>query len=486
MFYTSSQRGIDWGHTVRLGAFLFVTMFFAVFFGLASALLPPVFLLVLILMPVTFLVAVFNIELALLISVAAIVGIIPIFLQPSLPIAGVSIRTGEILLLLLGALTFFKGAYRPTEFAQILRPLQWPLIVLGVMYAISVAFSVGIKRDAYGLAETRNLVGWVALPVAIYAFRWNFQKMDFYLRAFAVLVALLLVGQTVSGVQLIFSERGAEGISSEFRDVIRSSAGAANFLLGYTMYYALGRAAIMENKTLWIMLVNLLALGLIVTFTRGAWIAAFAGLMVFFFITRAHRQMFGALMFSAIFALVLAAGMVVAKPQLIGAVEERLFSITEEGARGSSVGYRVDENEQALRAIARNPLVGVGIGGEYKQHTGTRGTKVTDGEFTYIHNSYLGLAVKIGLFAAIIPFWLLRNLWREWTRHKPSPGRGVQGLRLNMAAAISAFIMFMVNTLTQPEWLRLGGLVIVSLLAAMILTASMLIEQGEPSTGVGK
>jgi len=36
--------------------------------------------------------------------------------------------------------------------------------------------------------------------------------------------------------------------------------------------------------------------------------------------------------------------------------------------------------------------------------------------------------------------------------------------------------MFMVNTLTQPEWLRLGGLVTVSLLIAMILTASRLID----------
>jgi len=476
MLSTTTYRNIAWGRVLGFSLLALLAMFLAAFFGLASAVLPSFFALALILIPITLLVAIFNVELALVVSVASIFGIIPIFLQPSLPIAGVVIHTGEMLLLMLGGLVLIKTLYRPTAIMQTLQPLHAPLIVLGIMYVISITYSVGIKHDAYGLAETRNLVGWIALPVAIYAFRWHFKRMDFYLRAFAVLVALLLVAQTVSGVRLIYADRGAELISEEYSDVIRSSAGAANFLLGYALYYALGRAAMARNKFLWVVLVNLLGLGLIVTFTRGAWFAAFAGMLLFFFITRAHRLMMGALTLTVLFALVLGGGLLVAKPHLIGAVEERLFSVEEEGGKGTSVGYRLNENKQALRAIAHNPVLGVGIGGEYKKYSGTHGREVHEGEFTYIHNSYLGLAVKLGLLAIIVPFWIYRNLWRVWVRHRPVLYGKVEGLRLNLAAAISTMSMFMVNTLTQPEWLRLGGLVTVSLLIAMILTASRLID----------
>lgn len=483
MLSTTTYRDIEWGHVLGFGLLILLAMFLAVFFGLASAVLPPFFALALMLIPATFLVAVFNVELALLVSVASIFGIIPIFLQPALPVGGVVIRTGEMLLLMLGGLVFIKTLYRPTAIMQTLKPLHVPLSVLGVLYLVGIVYSVVIKHDAYGLAETRNLVGWVALPVAIYAFTWHFKRMDSYLRGFAILIAVLLVAQTVTGVRLIYAERGAELISREFSDVIRGSAGAANFLLGYALYYSLGRAATTRNKFFWILLVNLLALGLVVTFTRGAWFAAFAGMLVFFFITRAHRLMMGALTLSALFAVLLAGGLLVAKPHLIGAVEERVFSVFEEGRRGSSVGYRFDENQQALQAIVRSPLWGVGIGGEYKKYTGTRGTVVGEGEFTYIHNSYLGFAVKFGLFALIVPFWIYRNLWWEWRQRKPAQHGRVLGLRLNLAAAYSALSMFMINALTQPEWLRLGGLIMVSLLIAMILTASRLIDQ-EESTGV--
>jgi hypothetical protein len=132
----------------------------------------------------------------------------------------------------------------------------------------------------------------------------------------------------------------------------------------------------------------------------------------------------------------------------------------------------LDENRQALGAIANNPALGVGIGGEYKEYTGSRGREVAKGEFTYIHNSYLGLAVKLGVLGFIVPFWIFRNVWQEWKRHKPQLYARVSGYQLNIAAAFSALTMYLINGLTQPEWLRLGGLIVLSLLLALILAAS--------------
>jgi O-antigen ligase len=483
---TKLYRNTDWSLVFRSALLLLALLGIAVFFGLAAAVLPPFFVIAFTMIPLFVAITFVNMELALLVSVAAICGVIPAFLLPQLPVGGVIVRPGELLLMMLTALVYLKTLFRPTPFATILSPLKRPMLLLGVMYVISITYSVVIKKDAFGLAETRNLVGWFALPVAAYAFHWHFRRLDTYLHGFAIVVALLLVAQTVTGVQLIFAQRGAELISQEFSDVIRSSAGAANFLIGYSLYYALGRAATARGKILWIGLVILLGSGLIATFTRGAWAAAFVGLLVFFALTRVHRLIPGVLVVLVLLASLLATGLMVAKPHLMGVVTERILSIKEEGGVGTSVGARFDENEQALKAIKRNPLLGVGIGGDYKTHTSTRGRAIEAGEFMYIHNSYLGFAVKFGLLAMFVPFWIYRNLWREWKRHKPRLHANVQGVRLNMAAAFSAVSMFMVNALTQPEWLRLGGLVTLSLLIAIILSASAKIDIEKRAEAVGK
>jgi len=101
MLSTTTYRNIEWGRVFGFSLLALLAMFLAAFFGLASAVLPYFFALALILIPITLLVAIFNVELALVVSVASIFGIIPIFLQPSLPIAGVVIHTGEMLLLML-------------------------------------------------------------------------------------------------------------------------------------------------------------------------------------------------------------------------------------------------------------------------------------------------------------------------------------------------------------------------------------------------
>jgi O-antigen ligase len=454
----------------------------AIFLGLASAILPYGFLIAVAMVPLLAAIAVFNTEFVLVVVIAAIVGVIPAFLLPSLPLGGVVVRAGELLLFMLAVLTFLKPAYRQTPVAAILRPIQSPLVILAVMYIVSITYSVVIKRDAFGLAEARNVVGWLCLPAAVFAFHWRFRRLDLYLHIFSVLVALLLVAQTLFGVQLIFSQRGAEALSQEFNDVIRSSAGPAIFLIGYTLYYALGRAATADWKAFWLVLVIFLTAALVVSFTRGTWAAAFAGLCMFFWVTRVHRLMAGTLVVLAILGIVLSAGLMVVKPKLADVVVERILSIGAEGGQGTSVGARFDENEQAFKAILANPLVGVGVGGAYKQYTSTRGRAVEEGEFTYIHNSYLGLAVKLGLLALLVPFWLYRNIWREWNRHRRSLSANVRGLRLNLAAAVSAITMFMVNGLSQPEWLRLGGLVTLSVLVALVLSASWLLDKEESSS----
>lgn len=395
-----------------------------------------------------------------------------------MPLFGVVVRPGEVLLIMLFTFLFFKALWRPVVGLEALKPVSAPLTLLGVMYLFSIIYSVVIKKDAYGLAETRNIVGWLALPIATFLLAHLYRRVESYLLAFSALVAILLVTQTVFGVQLIFSERGAEALSSEFQDVVRSSAGASIFLLGYSMYFSLGRAASTRNPVGWLLLFMLLGAGILATFTRGAWLAAAIGFLVFLSLTRIHRHAPWMLLVTALTGLVAFTVMAAVKPRLAEVVVARVESIATEGQRGSSVGARLDENEQAIKAIQRNPFLGVGIGGAYKEYTSTRGTAVQEGEFTYIHNSYLGLAVKVGLVASVIPFWISFILWRRARVHRPKKIEELRGFKLSNAAGQAAIVMFMINALTQPEWLRLGGITVVSILLAITLVATEMMSRG--------
>jgi O-antigen ligase len=416
-----------------------------------------------------FALSIVNPIVGLILALCTITGVFPPEMLPVIPLGGFEVRPGEVLLILIGIVSLRNWRKEQNSMRLMLRPIVEPLILLAALYLMGSMYSVFFKNDAYGLAEVRNIVGWFGLLIAIDLLAQDFHQFDSYLRRFAVVVALLMIIQTFFGVQLLFSDRGAEALSERFDNVIRSSAGPANFLIGYAIYYSIGRIALSKTNMHWVAALIILTLGLAATFTRGAWLALIIGLVVFLLMTRRNHIISSNFVVLGFIVFVFFTGFLFANPDLAGVLVDRIASVTEEGEQGTSVGFRLDENSQAIDSILENPFLGVGIGGEYKKFTGTRGTDILFGEFTYIHNSYLGLAVKFGILGLFVPFWIFRNLWLVWIRHRPMAGEPVDGLRLNLAAAIAALCMFMVNSLSQPEWLRIGGILVLSLLTAIVL-----------------
>jgi O-antigen ligase len=104
---------------------------------------------------------------------------------------------------------------------------------------------------------------------------------------------------------------------------------------------------------------------------------------------------------------------------VVVAIVERAGSLLTpfETAQTTSLQWRDFEVEKALQAIAKQPLTGVGLGNRYraltvfmKEASGwwTRGS-IAAGEvsrFTrYVHNSYVSIAVKMGIPGLIAILW---------------------------------------------------------------------------------
>ena len=140
---------------------------------------------------------------------------------------------------------------------------------------------------------------------------------------------------------------------------------------------------------------------------------------------------------------------------------ERFTGIGAEFRAGESFGWRLRENDAALARIERHLFTGVGIGGEYKQ------TGSLDQETTYIHNGYLYFPLKMGIFAAFIPFAFIVafviTVRQAGVRHQKT------GDPAFVAALCGAFSVPVMTSGTQPEWTAPQGIAAYAILIGLAL-----------------
>jgi hypothetical protein len=165
---------------------------------------------------------------------------------------------------------------------------------------------------------------------------------------------------------------------------------------------------------------------ILLTYTRALWIATAIALglaiIALFPTYKAHLiryTMIGIL----ILALLLTIGGTVMKhssdnPELVIVLIDRFSSILtpEQTMQSYSLQWRVFEQEQALISISKHPLIGVGLGNSYRKVTTLQGedsgwltSTLAAGQLSrftrFLHNSYLSLAVKMGLIGLGCFLW---------------------------------------------------------------------------------
>jgi O-antigen ligase len=180
-------------------------------------------------------------------------------------------------------------------------------------------------------------------------------------------------------------------------------------------------------RTFYMMQLVYIGGGHLLAYMRAQWAAMIIGLGLVFIILvpRFKKQLTQAAVIGCclilLFVSVIADGSLaeVSDTPFVVGIVERFGSLLNpaETSETESLQWRAFETEKALLSIRKHPLTGVGLGNRYRELTAfqsessgyyTRGSIATDevSRFTrYVHNSYVSIAVKMGVPGLLALLW---------------------------------------------------------------------------------
>jgi O-antigen ligase len=224
-----------------------------------------------------------------------------------------------------------------------------------------------------------------------------------------------------------------------------------------------------------------LVLGGLLTYTRAQWVAtALALVMIVVLLPRramlqATRPVLGVaaafLLFAGVSAATQGGG-----DGFITLLSQRALSVTEPSStlETESLQWRVYENEQALRAIAAHPVLGMGLGASYREPAVNRSEaeQVDWGLTRFIHNGYLYLTVKMGplalaLFLLFICGFLVLG-WQAFRRMEDGVHRRL------LLGVLASFVGLLQWLLTQPHVFFAEGTATIGLMVGLAIALSRL------------
>jgi putative inorganic carbon (hco3(-)) transporter len=179
-------------------------------------------------------------------------------------------------------------------------------------------------------------------------------------------------------------------------------------------------------RAVYALAVILTSIGVVLSYSRTAYIAILAGLAVILLLSKARLKL-----------MLPALALLVVLPVLMPpAAMERFESISiEEEARDESTDSRFEFWEEAIHHFRKNPLVGIGFHGFHHAEFSSREMDV--------HNFFLRELVEKGVLGAVILLGLLwsvsRLLWRGLSI--AGPGSWYGGLMLGLAGAWVALLI---------------------------------------------
>lgn len=426
-----------------------IVLVLALLFGLATPVLPPVLLFA---APLGVLLLYAGARWPLLgafFTLALAFEVIPSQLVPS---AG-SFKAHELLMMYLLGAVVLRAWLEGTPLLAPLRPYLLPLLYLVACIAASSVYVRFFAPNPFLLASYRVFVPLFVLPVILISSQGRDCTATLVrgMLVIALAMACIAMLQSMLDIRIMGGARmdSPEGDSG----VARSFTGGATYVIGFGIYYMVnGLVRPFNGARAWYPLgLLILAGGLAMTFGRGVWVATGLGLLASATLYRGWRAgLLAGLLGSLLLALLLTALWVV-RPSTAEAVVDRALSTASELESGGSFGWRQAENSYALKAIAARPWTGVGLGGEYKQTTASRGHFLN--ETYYIHNAYLAYPLRMGLHAAAVPFlFMLAFALMSYRSLRLAQGR----LRAVSAALAGAFLVPCITSYTQPEWMGQG------------------------------
>jgi O-antigen ligase len=413
-----------------------------------------------------------------------------------------------LLLGLLGMLAFRKLVNKTLD-------IPWwavsaPLLLFLSMAAFSLIYALVLQHVEPTLVfnELRPIIYYLAA----FAVAWSItrpRQLVVLLGALFViadLVALIIIVQQFKGlhsplIESVMSGSGrtwllweVAGISSGFGSVRVVPAGHvltyAMSIVAFTSLFRARQPLLLRGFfAAQFLFINI---GLLLTYTRAQWIASAVAVtltLIVLMVVNRHRVITFFLVSVLVLLLVLSLVGVASDGFDQGTTSsplmQRLLTIfkPDETLDTASLQQRFIENDEAITTITKNPLLGVGLGNDYRGAILSRPREsVGDLRFArFIHNAYLYIAAKMGIPALAVFLWFcvvfIVSGWRAYLKMSDHFWRPVT------LAMLFCFIGVMLWSNTQPNFMLTEGTLFVGVMVGIVMACRELETQQRQAEG---
>lgn len=433
--------------TVPFVAIVLAALFLSVILGLFAIVLPWFYVLGL-LGSVVFAVFAWKIpEYSALILLILVTGILP----------GVPGNTGSLILLVgLLILTLIKRRKESQFWWVGIKPFALPFFLMLFIVLVGVVRALVFQNTPHNqiFNETSPFLYWLLFPVI--ALNLNSErKINIYVVVLMFIAAYVAVGQflqAIFGIQVFFTGTlgQAETLDKVYAGATRSTTeGILLLLLGLFISVALYFV-----KTRNVFLFPYMALctaGLMFTYGRTLMGSAIVSLLVVAMIL-GGKQIVKLAIVAGLVLLTVIGALSIYKPEILFALNDRIFSVETEIKSGGSMAYRLNETKTALPKLIDNPLFGIGLGHEYRLPVLQVTERATaDSQSRFIHNGYIYVALKLGI-PALLSYLLFIAVFfvqaRITIRLLINPMQ-----RAFLAAATGLMVLPLITSVFRPEWM---------------------------------
>lgn len=452
------------------------------------------------------------------IGVIGLVALTSSFVRPNiidvrLPIGGLDLR--DLVLLgmigMLGLQQLLRGDLK----------LPWPVVSIPLIAfllwsVVSAATSIVVRglQPSWAMNELRPLIYFASFFVAAWGLRTQRQLKTVLIGLFVLadITTLLIIMQQFLGIDNPILVAIGGGDWRVWRMGSGNTFGTVRVIPpGHTLMYIMSIVAFSltvaerqtwRQRTVYALQFVFLNIGLVLTYTRSQWVAsAIALALVALFLpmsdkTRIMRyglQAFVALLIGyTLFSVEIQSA--ITNMPFIESFTRRLESLftPEETLETYSLEWRVYETEEAFRSIGEHPFVGVGLGNYYRNVTLLQGEASGElfgsdsyGRFTrYLHNSYLFVAVKLGLIGLALIGWFgitfVIDGWRTYL-HTRDP----ENKRL-IIAVLASFVGFLAWSITHSNFFYTESTSVIAFMIGVVAFIRRINRQSTTATQQGR
>ncbi len=318
------------------------------------------------------------------------------------------------------------------------------------------------------ISEIKYFIGiYTYFPLRRYLTKPNFRKM---LMSILILILAYVLIRNFYYYQKIILQAVVSWQAEKAR-VATNELIIVSGLSIFLSYYSLS-----HNKVIQIfsyLLFFLFLLSLIITQSRGFWIAAFlSSCSIFVLSTKESKKRIFVSFFITLTIVTLSAFIFFNDLVylIVNALSERFQSIGS-GTQDTSLYDRWLETKTIFSLVIQNPIAGYGLGTEF-----TRKVVVFDHfiRTSYIHNGYLAVFYKFGILGFFLTSFIWYKIVREGTKTLLSQKNA--NSRIILTGIIGIVIgMFLLN-LTSPIFLYFEGTLITTLFSAYVSSCTSFLD----------